>query len=142
MHDPDVVAFDIPRPWPLRNSLSGRRYWPAMVTVWHREPGGADALTVCRHWIRNADGSVKRSSRAWKWHVHHWRIQVRPLQMLRRRMVTRCAWCGGRDTKANPCDTGGSWYPPKSHWWQSERDVYHGACYSKRLDAARSQAKA
>lgn len=82
MHDPMVVAFEIKRPWPQRSSLrSKRRYWPALVTVWHVEPGGRDAGSVCA-----------RSRRSW--HVHHWKVQVRPIQKLRRFLFERCAECG------------------------------------------------
>ena len=137
MHDPDVVAFDIPRPWPRRGLDRRRRYWPAIVTVWHREPGGADALTVCRSTVRDENGKFIRFTKSWKWHVHHWHIQVRPLQKLRRKLITRCSGCGGRTSKADPINIGGSWYPPMTHWWQSEADIYHQACYDERLRKAR-----
>jgi hypothetical protein len=84
MHDPMVVAFDIPRPWPRRNSLGGRRYWPALITVWHVEPGGHDAFEVCKH------------SSHWQWHVWHWKVQIRPLQQLKRFLFERCIECGRR----------------------------------------------
>jgi len=77
MHDPMVVAFDIPRPWPRRSSHGGRRYWPALITVWHVEPGGHDAFEVCTH------------SSHWQWHVWHWKVQIRPLQQLKRSRSTR-----------------------------------------------------
>lgn len=70
MHDPLVVAFEIKRPWPDSYETTGRRrrYWPAMITVWHREPGGRNSGTVC-----------KQNSRKWhvlhiKWHVYEVRI--------------------------------------------------------------------
>lgn len=136
MHDPMVVAFDIRRPWPqvrrlrkgdpqrTRRGLSwpfaytGRRelYWPAVVTVWHVEPGGADALTVC--------GSRSR----WQWHVHHWRIQVQPLQHLRRSLLTRCAHCGGRSVKGNRVNVSHSWDGERAPWWRGEVGLYHNAC--------------
>lgn len=123
MHDPLIVAFEIPRPWPERSPLpvapgegvrwrirhhyihvpgceddpphrggafpwwkpssysrywrlGGRDlYWPPLVTVWHREPGGRDALTVCRRRVQRPDGS-RKFTRGWRLHVHHWRIQV------------------------------------------------------------------
>lgn len=136
MHDPMVVAFDIRRPWPEihklrkgdpRASWRGRRgsfvfvagrelWWPPIVTVWHVEPGGADALTVCD------------SRGRWQWHVHHWRIQVQPLQRLRRVLLTRCAYCGGRSTKAAPVNTAMGWHTERAPWWRGERGLYHAAC--------------
>lgn len=180
MHDPDVVAFTIRRPWPRRDSmprgtatprrwefrlhhscgswcedkqhrknpfpwwrprswtpfwtLAGRRiYWPDMITVWHREPGGADSGDVCKHYRRwqNADGKWdSKITDGWRWHVWHWHIQVAPLQHLRRWALTRCEWCGGRSTKTHRVNFGTSWYPAKTHWWQSAVGVMHHGCHS------------
>lgn len=147
MHDPLVVAFEIRRPWPTRRDSRGWRYWPPLVTVWHREPGGADALTICRH------------DSHWRWHavhirwqaldvathdvggtVHHrirypvldggWRIQVPPLQALRRRLLTRCAWCGGPTRKGDPVNVAHSWDGPRGHWWAGEPGLHHRDCSS------------
>lgn len=135
MHDPKVIAFDIRRPWPqVRKvpkgdrrgnrpfswpfaSFAGRElYWPAIITVWHVEPGGADALTVCD------DRSL------WQWHVHHWRIQVQPLQHLRRSLLTRCVHCGGRSVKGNQVNVSHSWHGERAPWWRGEVGLYHHAC--------------
>lgn len=133
MHDPLVVAFEIPRPWPSYFHIKAgrRRYWPAMVTVWHREPGGHDSGEVCKHYRREQrpDGTWKATTlRSWKWHVHHWRIQVPALQELRRRLLTRCAWCGGRSRKGDAVNVSHSWDGPRSRWWQGERGLYHRDC--------------
>ncbi len=91
MHDPLIVAFEIRRPWPKRNSWktelaeqTGKRwehrgaftiaagrgfYWPTFITVWHHDPSGYDTITC----------PIGRNDR-WRFHVHHWRIQVAPLQ--------------------------------------------------------------
>lgn len=121
MHDPLVVAFEIKRPWPKRTTKFGGMRgwrWPSMVTVWHREPGGADALSVCKHhsW--------------WRLHVHHWRIQVPPLQHLRRRLLTRCAWCGGRSRKGDMVDVSHTWDGQRAPWWRGERGLFHSDCSS------------
>lgn len=136
MHDPMVVAFDIRQPWPQVRKLrqgdprskrrgiqwpfayvAGRElYWPGVITVWHVEPGGADALTVCD------------SRGRWQWHIHHWRIQVRPLQRLRRSLLTRCALCEGRSTKRNPVNVSHTWDGPRGRWWQGEPGLYHRDC--------------
>jgi hypothetical protein len=138
MHDPMVVAFEIRRPWPKISKLTDHRrerrgfrgafwyaagyeiYWPGMITVWHNEPGGADAFEVCRHGSR------------WKWHVHHWSIQFSPWQHFRRWAFTRCEWCGGPHRKGDAVNVGRGWYdgPRAQHWWQSESGLYHGDCFS------------
>lgn len=135
MHDPDVVAFEIRRPWPKRykaktidgRTLPAQRYWPALVTVWHREPRGHDSGTICKHYRRLPSGKAK-ILHGWRWHIHHWRIQIPPLQELRRRLLTRCAWCGGRHRKGDPVNTSHSWDGPRGRWWQGEPGLYHGDC--------------
>ena len=181
MHDPDVVAFEIPRPWPRRSRhhdakpggprwsmryshtcgahcagrpahkagtaafpwwrpssyskfwcVAGRGlYWPSLITVWHREPGGRDSGEVCKHWTRwqDADGKwhAKRRDR-WRWHVHHWRVQVHPLQGLRRWALTRCEWCGGRSRRGDVVNVSRSWDCERSPWWRGERGLFHQDC--------------
>ena len=132
MHDPLVVAFGIRRPWPkssmggpLRRwaweppfvTIAGRRwYFPAIVTVWHREPGGADALSVCRY------------HSAWRWHVWHWHIQFDSGQRLRRWLLTRCAWCGGKSRRGDMVNCALGWDGPRGHWWRGEPGLYHNDC--------------
>lgn len=138
MHDPLVVAFEIRRPWPQRSGpfwmLAGRCwYWPALITVWHREPGGKDSGTVCRHYRRTqgVDGKWHTTVlHAWRWHVHHWRIQVHPLQALRRWALTRCAWCGGRSSTGDAVNVSHSWDGPRGRWWRGESGLFHRDCSS------------
>jgi hypothetical protein len=153
MHDPLVVAFEIRRPWPRRDrawdskagksrwaasgafwTVAGRGwYWPGLITVWHREPGGHDSGEVCRHYIReqDADGKWSMTIRyGWRWHVHHWKIQVRPLQALRRWTLTRCVWCGGRSRKGDYVNVSHQWDGPRGRWWQGEPGLFHMDCSS------------
>lgn len=136
MHDPDVVAFEVRRPWPQldRHRTFGRRFrFPPLITVWHREPGGRDCGEVCKHWTRwqDADGNWQTKIRhRWRWHVHHWHLQIHPAQKLRRRLLTRCAWCGGRSSKRDPVNISHSWGAPRGRWWQGEPGLYHHDCTS------------
>jgi hypothetical protein len=118
VHDPLVVAFEIKRPWPARRDERGWRYWPSVVTVWHREPGGADALSVCKH------------TGHWRVHVHHWKLQFPPLQALRRRLLTRCAWCAGRSVKGDCVNISHQWDGPRGRWWRGEPGLFHHDCSS------------
>lgn len=173
MHDPDVVAFTIVRPWPQRSGMTAPRngkrwavrlhhdhhedcaangctgnpfpwwkprsygrfwrlagreyYWPALVTVWHREPGVRDALSTCQHRYQDKDGGW-HWSRGWRWHVRHWRLQLHPLQNLRRWALTRCAWCGGRSRKGDPVNISHSWDGPRGRWWRGEPGLFHRDC--------------
>lgn len=150
MHDPLVVAFSIPRPWPRRSSLpagkerwrlrrkfwtiAGRSlYWPSLITIWHVEPNGRDSGEVCKHSRRWQDEDGKwHSKRAsgWKWHLRHWKIQVHPLQALRRWALTRCEWCGGRSRKGDYVNVSKQWDGERGPWWRGERGLFHGDCSS------------
>lgn len=142
MHDPDTMVFTIRRPWPRPDPMAtqdakrtGRRwrighafwtiagrgyYWPHLIVIWHRDPSGYDAVS-CR---------IDRDRR-WRLHVHHWRIQVPPLQALRRRLLTRCEVCGGRSTRGNEVDFSQQWDSPRSPWWRGEKGLRHMSCRTK-----------
>jgi hypothetical protein len=149
MHDPMVVAWDIRRPVPKRATGGGpqakrwkidgsfwtvagvRLYFPSLITVWHVEPDGRDSGEVCKHYRREQaeDGTWSTTFlHGWKWHVHHWKIQVSPLQNLRRWLLTRCAWCGGRSRKRDAVNTSHSWDGPRGRWWRGEPGLFHGDC--------------
>jgi hypothetical protein len=177
VHDPDVVAHVIVRPWPQRSAfpatgsrgdsrrwsirlhhdhvpgcaaggctkrqpfpwwrprsysrfwrLAGRDlYWPPLVTIWHREPGGRDALTECQRRVQRADGTWRYAGH-WRWHVRHFRYQLHPYQNARRALLTRCAWCGSRRVKRDPVNISHSWDGQKARWWQGERGLFHRDC--------------
>lgn len=116
MHDPFVVAFKIKRPWPKRRDSDGWCYWPSVIVIWHREPRGHDSGEICRHYRYDPETGRATILHAWRWHIHHWRIQVPPLQVLRWLALTRCAWCGGRSRRRDPVD------------WLHEQGLYHGDC--------------
>ncbi|MGW0578599.1 hypothetical protein ACWD25_22120 [Streptomyces sp. NPDC002920] len=110
--------------------LNGRDYYfPSLITVWHREPGGRDGLTVCGKRVQRRD-DMWRFRRSWRWHVHHWKLQFRTYQRLRRRFLTRCAWCGGRDRKGDRVNISHRWDGPRSRWWQGEKGLFHHDCSS------------
>lgn len=136
MHDPLTVAFEIRSPWPKRDAWKTERavrtgtrweiggafwtiagyglYFPSLITVWHRDPSGYDD-TTCR-------------AQRWRLHIHHWRIQILPLQQMRRRLLTRCAWCNGRSAKADQVNVSHSWDGPRGRWWQGEPGLFHRDC--------------
>ena len=100
-------------------TLAGRGfYWPSLITIWHVEPDGRDSGEVC-----------KRHGR-WRWHIHHWRVQVHPIQALRRRLLTRCEWCGGRSRKGDAVNVSHQWDRKPGPWWRGERGLFHVDCSS------------
>lgn len=162
MHDPYVVAWEIPLPWPQRKTwrdrkaprwgstrsrrtnaenlgepvygwwrlcgytthVAGRAYGlKGFATIWHVEPGGRDSGEICKWW---KDG---KPSRRWRWHVHHWRVQVFFLRRLRRRVFERCTSCR-RPFPWGYSGVGSSWDPPKRHFWVRDLGLYHFECHS------------
>lgn len=137
MHDPMTVAFEIRRPWPQRQAsyrkpkerwkirwsafwiIAGTEYyWPGLITVWHVDPSGFDSNHDCPY------------SGNWQWHIHHWKIQVHPLQHLRRWALTRCEWCDGRSRKGDLANFSQQWDRDKGQWWKGERGLFHQDCSS------------
>lgn len=137
MHDPMTVAFEIRRPWPQRrkgkqandkrwsigrspfwNIAGVEYYWPGFITVWHVEPSGFDSNHDCPY------------SSNWQWHIHHWKIQIHPLQNLRRWALTRCEWCKGRSRKGDYVNISHQWDRDKTPWWKGERGLFHSDCSS------------
>jgi hypothetical protein len=157
MHDPLVVAFEIRRPWPKRARYrdakpvpEGKRpkprwswslpfftfagfgwYFPSLITIWHREPGGHDSGEVCKHHHRAQDANGDWQwvfHRAWRFHVHHWKIQVHPLQHLRRWLLTRCEWCGGPSRKGDAVNVSHQRDGERGPWWRGARGLFHHDC--------------
>lgn len=62
-----------------------------------------------------------------RWHVHHWRLQIHPLQAVKRWLFSRCAGCGARFTYGY-APTTLSWDGTGPQWFRGESDVYHSAC--------------
>jgi hypothetical protein len=111
-------------------TLAGREFFfPALVVVWHVEPGGRDCGEVCKHWRTKRDGQ-RVPDRRWKWHIRHWKLQFPPLQALRRSLLTRCAWCGGRSRKGDQVNCSHQWDGPRGKWWHGEPGLFHADCSS------------
>ena len=135
MHDPMTVAFEIRRPWPkIRKATRPKPfkigftcfwyigkyewYWPGLITVWHVDPSGFDSNEDCPY------------SGNWQWHIHHWKLQILPLQSLRRWALTRCEWCGGKSRKGDCVNHSQQWDRKPDPWWKGERGLFHDDCSS------------
>lgn len=90
MHDPKTVAFEIKYPWKAKPSeMFPQGYRHPFVTVWHVDPEKNGDSDSC--WARKLP-----TWRGWRFHFWHWKIQVHPLQNLKRWLFSRCAGCGKR----------------------------------------------
>lgn len=119
---------------PFVTAFGRRWFFPSILTVWHVEPKGHDSGTVCPHVVRWRDEGGKWKTKplnGWKWHAHHWQLQVPPLQKLRRALFQRCQWCGGRSTKKAPVNCSFQWDAAKvKGWWKSRPGLFHMGCSS------------
>lgn len=84
MWDDSTVAWEIRAPWFKRVKWKRNgRYHPSLVTIWHVDPKG-DRGWPC--------GKPDRR-RLWRFHVHHWQIQIHPWQHFKRWAFERCQHC-------------------------------------------------
>lgn len=93
------------------------------------------AASCVYSWILRADRPWYRHP---KWHVWHWKIQVHPLQTLRRWMLSRCCKCGGR-FKRGQSVVGIGWDSPRPRWFEAfrgEREIMHSGCDDSRVVAS------
>lgn len=119
-------------------------YMPGVITVWHVDPEKRGDDDSCRRDVRRRQLDAHKDGRRledrilwWRfchmhwWHVQHWKVQIRPVQALRRWLFTRCAGCGERLPYGySPVST--HWDSPPHRWWESEVGVYHHDCYGQR----------
>ena len=143
MHDPDVVLFEIRRPWPhirklrydaprgmsfpFARALGFEAYWPSVVTVWHNEPNGADSGTVCRDGRGLGSKLSLTSLRFAARHRRHLWVQVKPWQTLCRRLWTRCEECG-QPFRRRQAVFSRNWNGDGPGWRKPERAVLHDKC--------------
>jgi len=80
---------------------------------------------VRKGWIKETAsiiyGFILRSERPWykhpRWHIHHWKIQIHPLQKIMRYLFGRCDKCGKGFRYGE--SVSGSWYGDK---------IWHNVC--------------
>ncbi len=132
------VSVDEATRWAIRllhNQVDNLRSSLCYLPGWHsnftedREEYRADAALSLYCCIARF---ILRERRPWyrhpRWHVHHWRIQVQPLQAFQRWMFSRCAGCG-EGFRYGYAPVSGSWDSDGPQWFRSERGVYHSECW-------------
>jgi hypothetical protein len=62
-----------------------------------------------------------------RWHLHHWKVQVHPIQAFKRWAWSRCCKCGGRFPWGASV-VSNSWHSKGPQWFQGETDIYHADC--------------
>lgn len=75
-------------------------------------------------WILRADQKRWQHPR---WHVHHWKFQIHPIEAFKRWAFSRCCKCGrGFKFGASVCTN--NWNSTGPRWFRGERDIYHDDC--------------
>ena len=87
-------------------------------------------------------GWILRAEQRWwqhpRYHFWHWRIQIRPLQDLKRWLFSRCCVCGKRFTWGY-CPVSRSWDSDGPRWFRGEPNVYHHHCGGSNVRMPRVQ---
>lgn len=107
-----------------RLALLGRFGGPSLAELDRVEKVLAEAIAAV---AKARKGRRVRDDR-WRLHVHHWRLQVHPLQGLRRWALTRCGWCSGRSRRGDVVNVSHGWDRPAGRWWQGEPGLFHHWC--------------
>jgi hypothetical protein len=141
-------------------------YFPPLITIWHIDRNEYGDDDSCRRGIRTAQVAVheglsslskhrgeRRSTKQlhrihsilwwlfchYHWfHPHHWRVQIHPLQKLRRKLLTRCTGCGKR-FRYGYAPVSGCGGAPNRRWFQGELGLFHFDCYSSTVKPAVDQ---
>lgn len=102
MHDPSFLALEIRL---------------VRLDVWHNEPGGADAFTVCGRPPQAKLARLRWVAR----HARHLHYRLWPYLLIRRWIKDRCAGCGRR-----------FFWKDARHSYQGTDQVWHDPCMSLR----------
>lgn len=62
-----------------------------------------------------------------RWHVHHWQIQIHPIQKLKRRLFSRCEVCGKRFPYGY-APVSRIWGGGGPRWFKNEKGIRHHDC--------------
>ncbi len=121
--------------WDRGKPLSPRQLATALYSA--SFPGGRDDRwrsfgdheAVARGLVRGYCQLVRPWWKHPRWHVHHWRIQIHPVQAFKRWVFSRCCRCGGRFAWGESPITD-SWNGIGPRWFRGEPRTYHARCDS------------
>ncbi len=123
MHDPSILATTIHYPIPRQLKINGKRVawrFPAFIDIWHDDPNGHDAGTVCQ---------IHNRGPLWWWqHRSHLRAKVIPWQQFKRWKWQPCEGCGGKSRRGHMVNVSGSWGAGPQKFRQSKPDMWHHEC--------------
>lgn len=127
--------------WNKTKRLLSRHLLDILMFAENRHDSLSDALTMRHGVVPKADraenmadiiyGCLLRWTLPWyrhaRWHVWHWKIQVHPVQALKRWLFSRCATCG-KGFRWGYAPTSSSWGGSGPRWFRGEPGVHHHDC--------------
>lgn len=146
-HDPFITIWHVD---PERDGSDDSCDWPGYKRPLNaRERAVAEAVWDMEHILDNRPfypnheahrefQKLKAAIRAWRrrskwrvpvrWHVHHWKFQIHPLQSFKRWAFSRCKWCAKGFAFGDTNVIGYSWNGGGPLWFRSEENIAHMAC--------------
>jgi hypothetical protein len=137
--DPETDGSDDSCDW-FGSKLTRENGWyPADVDYLKQMPDERrEAVLYVWHRFRHRLG--RRWWRHPRYHVHHLKFQIHPLQHFKRWAFSRCCKCGkGFRWGSSVCTD--QWYGDGPQWFKSEEKVYHGDCSTRSMGLAVSAKK-
>ena len=114
--------------WDLESVVGNRPVYGSDLYPSLENPG---ALGTPFEALQLAVYGWRRRDRRWwqhpRFHVHHWGIQIHPLQKFKRWAFSRCTVCGGRFAWGE-APISGAWNSTGPLWFRSEVNARHGSC--------------
>lgn len=103
----------------------------SICNLYHGDVGPERRQERIEEFAQTVYGWILRATRPWykhpRWHVHHWKIRVEPITLLKRYLFSRCQKCGkGFAWGYAPVST--CWDSDGPKWFRSEKYVEHSDC--------------
>lgn len=118
----------------LANSHDNFRTALCFVPGWHSnhtEDRESDRQHEAEGFFCSLARFILRERRPWyrkpRWHVHHWKLQLHPLQKFKRWAFSRCEGCK-RGFKWGYSPVSMQWGGHGPRWFRSEEKTYHSEC--------------
>jgi hypothetical protein len=138
--------------WPKAERFLRRHLLEILSFAENRHDSLRDSLTMrfghepkddrIRHMADVIFGCLLRWTQPWyahpRWHFWHWKIQIHPLQLLKRWVFSRCCHCSGR-FGFGESPIAYSWHGTGPRWFRGETKIAHQSC--DRIEAQRQVLK-
>jgi len=129
--DPETDGSDDSCDWFGARLTKQNGWWPGIVDELKMlSPEAQEAVKFV--WWQWRDKLGRPWWRHPKWHVHHWIIQIHPLQQAKRWLFSRCTVCGKRFSwhESSGCVVSCDWGGSGPAFFKNAENIMHFACAS------------